>query len=515
MPNASHTSTDTSAAILKIAIHAVGGQGGGVLANWISDLATSGGYAVQMTSVAGVAQRTGATIYYIEMAQQTDRAPVFALTPSPGDVDILIAAELMEAGRAVVRGFVTPDRTTLIASSHRILAVDEKTQPGDGRADSPLVYKKVKQASHKVVCFDMEAIASRAGSMISASLFGALARSGDLPFATELFEQVIRNSGRGVDASIDAFRGALNYDEGVTLVRFDNPPGLDGGSAKSLVQPVGPARLLDQWQRLTAQIKTMPEPVHHVVTVALQKVVDYQDIAYGQQYLENLQQFVDLETGEDNYELLKTAAKYLANAMCYDDIVRVADLKTRASRNRRLRREQEAGADQIVHVTEYFHPGAQEVCGTLPAGIGRRIEGSPRMYKLLDKLVNKGRRLRTDSASGFLALWIASSLKPIRRKLLRHQVEEKHVQKLIHVSLAAAERSVPLAIEILKCQRLVKGYSDTHARGHSKYQMIIDSLDTIEQQANAVACLSHLRETAVKDESGELLEVEIKALAER
>lgn len=102
--------------VIKLAIMAVGGQGGGVLANWVAALAEKGGYASQMTSVAGVAQRTGATIYYIEMAPRTERAPIFALAPAGGDVDILIASELMEAGRAVMRGFVTPDRTTLILS---------------------------------------------------------------------------------------------------------------------------------------------------------------------------------------------------------------------------------------------------------------------------------------------------------------------------------------------------------------------------------------------------------------
>ena len=82
-------------------------------------LGVMNGYAVQATSVAGVAQRTGATIYYVEMLPETDRQPVFALAPAQGDVDILIAAELIEAGRAIMRGFVTPDKTALIASSHR------------------------------------------------------------------------------------------------------------------------------------------------------------------------------------------------------------------------------------------------------------------------------------------------------------------------------------------------------------------------------------------------------------
>ena len=197
--------------VIKLAVQAVGGQGGGVLANWVADLASLGGWDAQVTSVAGVAQRTGSTIYYIEMAPRTGRQPVFAQSPSPGDVDVLIASELMEAGRAVMRGFVTPDRTTLIASTHRILAVSEKQVPGDGRSDAALVLQEIQDAALNCVCFDMERIAVEAGSVISSSLFGALARSGVLPFAVEQFEAVIRDSGRGVEQSVAAFRATLNH----------------------------------------------------------------------------------------------------------------------------------------------------------------------------------------------------------------------------------------------------------------------------------------------------------------
>ena len=122
--------------VIKLAVMAVGGQGGGVVAGWIEDLARAGGYACQATSVAGVAQRTGATVYYIEMCPKTDRQPIFSLMPAAGDVDILIASEMMEVGRSILRGFVTPDRTTLIGSTHRALAVSEKMVPGDGIANA-------------------------------------------------------------------------------------------------------------------------------------------------------------------------------------------------------------------------------------------------------------------------------------------------------------------------------------------------------------------------------------------
>ena len=52
---------------IKIAIFAMGGEGGGVLADWIVDMGEANGWVAQTTSVPGVAQRTGATIYYVEL----------------------------------------------------------------------------------------------------------------------------------------------------------------------------------------------------------------------------------------------------------------------------------------------------------------------------------------------------------------------------------------------------------------------------------------------------------------
>ena len=194
--------------IIKLAIMAVGGQGGGVLTSWIEALARAQGYACQATSVAGVAQRTGATIYYIEMAPRGVTTPIFSLAPAPGDVDILIAAEMMEAGRAIMRGFVTPDRTTLIASTHRALAVSEKTVPGDGIASSDEVKAAAEIAADQLIMFDLDRVATENGSVISSALFGALAGSGALPFPRTAFEAAIQASKKSVETSLQAFGAA-------------------------------------------------------------------------------------------------------------------------------------------------------------------------------------------------------------------------------------------------------------------------------------------------------------------
>ena len=130
---------------VSILIAALGGEGGGVLSNWLVESAMAAGFPVQSTSIPGVAQRTGATTYYLEIFpvpidELGDREPVLTLTPGPGEIDLMIASELLEAGRAMQNGFISPDRTTLIASTHRLYSVAEKTVAADGRYQACLLY---------------------------------------------------------------------------------------------------------------------------------------------------------------------------------------------------------------------------------------------------------------------------------------------------------------------------------------------------------------------------------------
>lgn len=521
--------------ITSIAVLAVGGQGGGVLSDWITDVAERNGYRAQSTSVAGVAQRTGATIYYIEMCPDRGRQPVFALSPSEGDVDILVAAELMEAGRAILRGFVTPNRTTLIASSHRIAAVSEKIVPGDGRASSDEVKAAAVKAAKAFVSFDMERIAVEAGSVISSSLFGALAGSGVLPFPRESFEETIRASGRGVNASLKAFAGAyeraahgtepalsssvVTSDDRTADARLPlggQPESEDVGREPppTVAQDVhGPADFVAGWRRLVGRADALPAPVRDMAWAGLRKVVDYQDLAYGAEYLDRVDVAVKRDDDARGYAFSAAAAKHLANAMCYDDIIRVADLKTRSSRSARVRREIGVEDETVLQVTEYFHPRIEEVCGSLPAAIGGWIEARPRLAGWLDRRINKGRRIRTDGAAGFSTLWLIGGLRRWRRSLLRHKVETAHLEEWYRLALARIGSDYDLAVEILNCRRLIKGYSDTHVRGLSKFDRVLSALPLIEGREDAAAWLRRLREAALKDEKGLMLDGALKTVA--
>ncbi len=199
---------ETKTRPITIAIFAMGGEGGGVLADWMIDLAEHGGYIAQLTSVPGVAQRTGATNYYLEIFRRPangGREPVMALIPMPGDIDVVIASELMEAGRAIQRGLVTPDRTTLIASTNRVFSMTERTAMADGRVDEAALLEGCRGAAKAFYAFDMAALAEATGSVISAVLFGALAGAKALPFERAAYEAAIRRGGVGIQASLAAF----------------------------------------------------------------------------------------------------------------------------------------------------------------------------------------------------------------------------------------------------------------------------------------------------------------------
>src|SRR6185437_1176738 len=204
---------------LTLAILALGGEGGGVLADWVVAAAEGAGYHAQNTSVAGVAQRTGATVYYVEMfppaassngdgarpAARVRSEPIMSIFPTPGEVDVVVTSELMECGRAIQRGFATPDRTTLITSTNRVYSIDEKISMGDGRVDDGELLEAAGRSSKRLVAADFAAMADGAGSVISASLFGAVAGSGALPFTREQFEAPIRSFGKSVEPSLAAF----------------------------------------------------------------------------------------------------------------------------------------------------------------------------------------------------------------------------------------------------------------------------------------------------------------------
>ncbi|HVE54054.1 MAG TPA: indolepyruvate oxidoreductase subunit beta family protein [Ramlibacter sp.] len=474
---------------ITIALLAMGGEGGGVLSDWLVDLAEHNGFLAQATSVPGVAQRTGATIYYLELfprhAVPAGEQPVLALGPVPGEMDVVIASELMEAGRALQRGLVSPERTTFIVSTHRVYSMTERTAMGDGRVDADKLMEGAQAAAARFIGADFSALAEKAAGPIAPALFGALAASGALPFTRAQCEEAIRRGGVGVKASLQAFAA------GHAAALAPAPP-----QPVPAAVPLGP-RLAALADRIAGEF---PAAAHDTLRHGVLRLADYQDLAYASEYLDRLLPLRD--TGD----LLLDTARHLALWMSYEDAVRVADLKTRRSRFERVAGEVRLADSQLLQINEFMHPRVEEIADILPQGLGRWLLTTAWARKTLGRFTRSGRVIRTSSLRGYLQLYAIASLRGLRRKSLRYAVEHERIALWLAEVKRLSTFHPGLALEVARSQRLVKGYGDTHARGWRSFQRLMGALPRLEDDPAGAQRLGELARAALSDDTGQALE---------
>jgi indolepyruvate ferredoxin oxidoreductase beta subunit len=503
-----------SATPFKLVIAALGGQGGAVLTGWLIEIAEANAYFVQSTSVPGVAQRTGATLYYLEFFARAapgagGREPVMALMPAAGDVDCVIAAELVEAGRAMARGLVTPERTTLIASSHREYTISERSAMGRSVAPEAELVDIARAQAKRFILFDMAAMAAKRESVISAVLLGAIAGSAVLPFSKEAFQGAIRRGGLAVETNLAAFEDAFQAAAAGTVAK---PGSSSPASLPTAIPTQAPTPAL---QHLLVRLRGLPAAIQPLALAGVRRLIDYQDPAYALLYMERIERVARFEAPgaavSQDWSLTAATARSLALWMSFEDTIRVADLKTRAARSAEMRGEICAAPGQLIAVTEYMKPRVAEIAGTLPASWGQRLQRSAWATQLLGRFTG-GKRVRSTTITGFLMLRSLARLKRWRRGTLRYRIENARIEAwLSHIEqLAAGHRA--LAVEVARAQRLIKGYGDTHERGWRSFTSLMDQLEGLQRRADGAALLARLQEAALADEEGSALALELAGL---
>ncbi|MBK6008932.1 indolepyruvate oxidoreductase subunit beta family protein [Ramlibacter ginsenosidimutans] len=491
---------------ITLLVGALGGEGGGVLTEWLVETARHAGYAAQATSIPGVAQRTGATTYYFEvfpvpMAQLAGKRPVFSLNPVPGALDALLSSELLETARQITNGLPSPDRTLVITSSARALTTMERMQMGDGRVGSADLLKLVQQFSRTHHVFDMNAVAKEAGTVVSAVMLGAIAGSGLFPFAREDYEAVVKAGGKGAEASLRGFAKAFDIvargrQQSEFLAQVMTP------EAKAATRP----------QLEPSLLALFPPPVHELFSLGYQRLLDYQGKAYADLYVKRLQSVLAAERDADpqgahGFAITTEMARWLALWMAFDDIVRVADLKSRASRWTRVQGEVKAGDDDLLKVYDHFKPGVPEFAAMLPAGLAGKLVAWDR------KRVAKGKqpwalplKIGTHSVFGMIALRTLASTRWLRPHGSRFALEQKMIEQWLQGVLQGTQRLWDLGHEIALCGRLIKGYGSTNERGKDNLLHVLEHLAKGGVPAEAAAAVKAAREAALADDAGKALD---------
>ena len=503
---------------ITLLICALGGEGGGVLTEWLVDIARASGYAAQSTSIPGVAQRTGATTYYLEvfpvsMAELHGKRPIFSLNPVPGALDALVSSELLETARQIGNGMATAQRTLILSSSSRTLTTAERMTPGDGRTDNAPLLDALRSNSREHHVFDMAKIAKDSGTIVSAVMLGAIAGSGLLPFKREAYEAVIKHGGKGFDASLRGFAAAFEQ-----VSRQKDQAAL---VASLLSNDELPAH---EFIGLKADLAgKFPSQTHQMLKLGHARMLEYQGQAYADLYVQRLSRVLAAEQQADpaasqGYATTMEMARWLALWMAFDDIVRVADLKSRASRWQRVLGEVKPGQDDLLHVYDHFKPGAPEFAALLPSSLAAKVTRWDRQRVANGKAPwAMALKIGSHSVLGMLSLRLLASLKWLRVRGSRYALEQTLIDKWLGVVVRSTQANWQLGHEVALCGRLIKGYGSTNERGKDNLLHVLDHLADLEHGASFAShslratAIAAARNAALQDEAGKALDQTLAA----
>jgi indolepyruvate ferredoxin oxidoreductase, beta subunit len=468
---------------LSVLIGALGGQGGGVLTNWLVAAAQSAGYPAQATSIPGVAQRTGATTYYFELFPEQNPAadPVFCLSPAAGDVDLVVALEPTEAGRALAHGYVS-EQTAVITSIARIYSTAEKAVAGDGIVPLELLLQNLAQVGERLITIDP---AVTPGVPDNAQILGAIIGSGVLPIPAAAARAAIEAQGLAVQANLAAFEAGLHaagqdraHSIGATV---------NAGATTIAYNPPPPA--------LAGALDDFPAEIRPLLGHALDRLVDYQNEAYARCYLARLRQVLaaDRQAGGAERDFLLTAevARPLAAWMSYEDVARVAQLKTRPGRLARIRAEMGAQPGEPVVITDFLTPGPDQLSNVLPARLAR-------LFAPGESRQGVGVAWPTSSLMGYGMLKLLAALRRLRPYSQTFAGEQAAIDAWLEATVQAAVVDYDLACQTARLAVWVRGYGDIRARGlHCLETLFTDWEKRLHSKPDAVKTeVAHLLRAA-------------------
>jgi indolepyruvate ferredoxin oxidoreductase beta subunit len=528
-----------------ILICALGGEGGGVLTEWLVNTARVAGLPVQATSIPGVAQRTGATTYYLEMMLKASPAvgadaPIFGLSPLPGQIDLLISSELLETGRQISNGMSNPLQTYVISSNNRSLTTVEKMGMGDSRVPDTTLIDLIKQFSRAHHIVDMALLAKHSGTIISSVMLGCIGASALLPLKKEHFERAIQGDSKQLSASQKAsLRGfSLGWESVEKQLK-------NSQFIAQVIQSIEPNQQEIENAPSSGVVpfdalQKFPVEVHPVLNLGYARLVEYQDTSYADLYLERVhsvwaaekQAHVRMDplntaapetitpdtctASSITAPITQEAARWTALWMAFDDIVRVAELKNRKSRFEDIRKDTKAQSEDIIRVYDHFKPGVSELAGLLPQFLSnpllkwekkRALSGLPALELKL--------KLHSSSITGALVLLCLSSFKWLRKHGTRYHYEQLGIQAWLKCIIQSTETDKALGLEVAACGRLIKGYASTNARAHENLNYILNSLSADSFKHSDLPKSEIVRQarlSALKEESGSALDHLLKGL---
>lgn len=480
---------ENNSSLIKILIPAVGGQGGGVLTEWLFQAFLQEEYEVQGVGLPGLSQRAGSTIYYLEAYPamgNENNSIIFSQYPVPGDIDIILSQEFLELGRVLEMGYGS-DKTTIVSSTHRIYSTLEKMPVSSGIYSDNNLRKIAYEFSSNFIGINTLELAKQNELdelAINAILLGALGASGSLPIQESTYLKSIAKVGISIENNIKAFQIGWEY---VRLIKDADSKSVNQNNTENFViertQSLNEATR-DIYLKLISETGSKyPERLGEIFAEALYRLIDYQGIWYAREYLNKLDRVfqIDSKFQDTSYKLTELFAKNLALWMSYEDGIRVSQLKIDPGRFERIKQEMQLKENQVFRVIDYIKPDAEEIYGLLPnifVSPILRLLNKSFVYRFFpqNKKLTFGQTPVTTSFTGNLRLWILSKLRFLRPYSYRYHLEHSLINKYQNSIEKYSQINYDLACLIAQSGNIIKGYGDIRRRTMKTFIRYLDNI---------------------------------------
>jgi indolepyruvate ferredoxin oxidoreductase beta subunit len=345
-------------------------------------------------------------------------------------------------------------------------------------------------------------------------ILGAISGAGVLPIPRETFEETIKEEGIAVKANLKGFASGLAYGKGeIVELKRKRDMTLTPAPAAAPAYRTHPAGA-----ELRARIeKDFPKALHPLILEACGRTLDYQDAKYARLYLDRLDTVaaIDAARNDNDWRLTAETARHLGLRMTFEDVIRVAQLKTRPSRMARVRREVQAAPDQLVKQTEFLKPGIDEFASLMPPWMARPLIRWAEKKPERKKKTHIGLYVRTDTVTGYMKLRLMAGMRWWRRAGHRYKEEQKQIEAWLDLVRRSAALGGGLALEVVELARLIKGYGSTHKRGLGNFDKIVEAIvePALAAKRPAAVAVKKAREAALADPEGETLGKTLAELA--
>lgn len=356
----------------------------------------------------------------------------------------MAALEPTEAGKALDQGYVSA-QTTVISSTARVYSTAEKSVAGNGALPSGHILDALARTAARLVQVSPQAAPGR---LLNAVVFGGMIGSGVLPFSAADGRAAIEALGLAVQANLAGF------ETGLQIARQGDVP---LPSAPKVVYDAAPSTFAEE-------VEKMPEGIRPLIGHSLARLVDYQDAAYAAQFLQRLQPILATDSAVNGWRLTSQVAQRLAAWMSYEDVMRVAQLKTRPGRLARIRAEVAAQAHELVTVKDYLSPSRTEFVGMLPAALSWLVPGG-RGRSGKEEEWGFHTQWPTSSAWGFGMLKGMAALRRIRPFTEMYSREHAGMVQWLTAVTDTIPYDYELACAVAETAVWVRGYGAVRAQG--------------------------------------------------